>query len=246
LQAGPDFLTQAGGWREQLFKPVYDFDFFAVSHLVEQGFNPLSGLIGAFAMHSMSNGPEMLAGMVKIQDQNRFAEPFFGLQPWRFIIVTDDAIRRKLQPHSWDQPQITDCSHLVVFTIKKHLGEKEIDAHLQRVAEVRGVSVESLAPYRARILGHLVEGPHSLHINVWAWRQVYIALGNFMTCAAMLGVDTCPIEGFEPDKYDSILGLAKRNLAASVVCAAGYRAADDKYATLPKVRFDSSDLIERI
>lgn len=170
----------------------------------------------------------------------------FGLQPWKFIVVTDQAMKEKLVPASWNQRQLADCSHVVIFAIKKHVGTKEIDGFLRRVVQVRGVTLESLAAYRDLMLSHLVEGPESIHVNLWALRQVYIALGNFMTSAAMLGIDTCPIEGFEPAKYDKLLGLAKRDLAASVVCVAGYRAADDKYASLPKVRFNQEDVIERI
>ena len=76
--------------------------------------------------------------------------------------------------------------------------------------------------------------------------RLYVALGNFMTSAALIGIDTCPMEGFEPDKYDELLGLTERGLRATVACAAGYRAATDKYAGLPKVRFPASEVIVKI
>lgn len=170
----------------------------------------------------------------------------FGLQPWKFIVITDRAVKQKLVPVSWGQAQLIDCSHVVVFAIKKHLGVREIDEFLHRVCHVRKTSMEQLQGYRDLIMEHLVEGPHSMNINMWALHQAYIALGNLMTSAAMLGIDTCPIEGFEAPKYDKILGLAKRGLSAAVVCAAGYRAEDDKYARLPKVRFEKNEVIERI
>ena len=170
----------------------------------------------------------------------------FGLQPWKFLIITDPAIKQQLVPISWNQQQLADCSHVVVFVIKKHVGVREIDAFLHRIAEVRGVSVEVLAEYRSLMVSKLVDGSRSENISAWAFRQAYIALGNFMTSAAMLGIDTCPIEGFEAEKYDQLLGLAKRDLASAVVCVTGYRAADDKYATLAKVRFKNADVIERI
>ena len=170
----------------------------------------------------------------------------YGLQPWKFIVITDQATKEKLVPVSWNQQQLADCSHVVVFAIKKSMGEKDIDEYLERISDVRGVPVESLAPYRGMMVGDLIEGPRSLSINVWAWRQIYIALGNFMTCSAMLGIDTCPMEGLDPAKYDEILGLGKRGLATSVVCVTGYRAADDKYASLPKVRFEKDEVIEYV
>lgn len=168
----------------------------------------------------------------------------FGLQPWKFFVVNTPEIREKLVPASWNQRQIVDASHLLVFAIKKQLGHREIEAHIKRVAQVRNMALESLQPYQSLMLNKLVEGPISLNINAWAARQAYIALGNFLTSAAMIGVDTCAIEGLEPEQYDEILGLSKRNLATVVACAAGYRAGDDKYSNAPKVRFSQSEVIE--
>jgi len=168
----------------------------------------------------------------------------YGLQPWKFLVITDPALKAKLRPVSWNQAQVEDCSHYVVFLAKKDLGLPEIERFVDRMAEVRGVTRDSLEMYRGFMVGDLVEGPRSKRINEWAARQVYIALGNFMTAAAMLGVDTCPMEGLDPAKYDEILGLEGSGWATLCACPAGYRAADDKYATLPKVRFKPEDLIE--
>ncbi|MCG3146778.1 MAG: putative NAD(P)H nitroreductase YfkO [Verrucomicrobiae bacterium] len=170
----------------------------------------------------------------------------YGLQPWRFIVITDPATKEKLVPVSWGQRQVADASHLVVFTIKKNMSAADVDRHLERIAAVRGGTAQSLASFRKMMLSDVIEGPRSKIVNEWATRQVYIALGNFMTSAAMLGIDTCPLEGIEPEKYDAILGLPARGLATMVGCVAGYRAADDKYAALPKVRFPHEAVIERI
>ena len=94
-------------------------------------------------------------------------------------------------------------------------------------------------------MGDVVDGPRGQVALEWAARQAYIALGNFMTSAALVGVDTCPMEGFEPAKYDEILGLPAEGFRAVVACAAGYRSADDTYAALPKVRFPASELLDR-
>jgi len=117
---------------------------------------------------------------------------------------------------------------------------------VKRMAEVRGVAVDALARFRNGVVTDLVEGARAWTINTWASNQVFIALGNFMTSAALLGVDTCPMEGFEPAKYDALLGLGKRGLASTVVCAAGYRSPDCKYANFKKVRFPNDQVIERI
>ncbi|MDB5384617.1 MAG: nitroreductase [Planctomycetaceae bacterium] len=169
----------------------------------------------------------------------------FGLQPWKFVVVTDPALRQQLVAHSWRQSQVTEASHLVVLAIKKDLGEPEIDRYLARIAEVRAVALESLAGFRKMLIGSLVP-PKDFDINEWATRQAYIALGSFMTAAAVIGIDTCPMEGIDPAKYDQVLGLDTLGYATVVACPAGYRAHDDKYAAIPKVRFKTDDVILRI
>jgi len=169
-----------------------------------------------------------------------------GLQPWKFIVITDKEVRAKLLPHSWGQKQVTDCSHYVVFASIKKLSEADIDNYLSHSAKVRGSTLESLKGYRGMMVGDLIHGARSKIIGEWAARQAYIALGNFMTSAALLQVDTCPMEGFVPAQYDTILGLEARGLTASVCCAAGYRSDLDKYAHLPKVRYSSEQVVEHI
>ena len=168
----------------------------------------------------------------------------YGLQPWKFLVITDPALKAKLRPASWNQSQIEDCSHLVVFLGKEDITEADLDRFVARTAEVRGASLESLAGYKGFMMGDLVNGARHAVIGEWAARQVYIAFGNFMTAAALLGIDTCPIEGLEPAKYDGILGLKGTGFRTLAACPAGYRAADDKYASLAKVRYAAKDVIE--
>jgi nitroreductase len=160
-----------------------------------------------------------------------------GLQPWTFIVVKDPAVRAKLLPASWGQSQIVEASHLVVFASKSNLGESDLDAHLKRTAEVRGVAVEKLAGFRAMMVGLLMQGMDASGRSAWASNQVYIALGNLLTAAAVLGIDACPMEGIDRAQYDAILGLSQKGLASAMVATLGYRLATDKYATAPKVRF---------
>lgn len=168
----------------------------------------------------------------------------YGLQPWKFYVITDPAVKAKLPAHSWGQKQPLDCSHMVVLAIKADLPEEHIDRHVARTAEVRGQSVEALAGYKKMMMGSLSNPPFD--INEWAARQVYIALGQFMACAAVMGVDTCPMEGIDPAKYDEELGIAAQGYRTVVACAAGYRSPDDKHATSPKVRFKTEDVVQRI
>lgn len=168
----------------------------------------------------------------------------YGLQPYKFVVLTDPAIREQVRAVSWNQAQVTDCSHYVVLAIRKDMGEAWVDKFLARTAQVRGTTVESLAGYRGFIMGDLVNGARAAVVNDWAARQAYIAFGALMTAAAALGVDACPIEGMVPAKVDEILGLGSQGLASVAACALGYRAVDDKYASLPKVRFPVEELVE--
>jgi len=165
----------------------------------------------------------------------------FGLQPWRFLIVQDQELREKLVPHTWKQRQVAECSHLVVMAVKKAYSLDDLDAFIARMVEVRGGSAESLAGFRKMVAGTQEQGYMT---KEWAKMQAYIALGQFMASCALLGVDTCPMEGFVAAKYDELLGLEAQGLTTAVLCPTGYRHPDDRYAALPKIRFKASDVIE--
>lgn len=170
----------------------------------------------------------------------------YGLQPWKFLVITNQALREKLVPHSWNQKQVADCSHLVAILTKTKIDTADIDAWIARLAEVRGGTPEQLAGYRQIMLSDLIEGPRAQYAADWAARQAYIALGNLMTSAALLSIDTCPMEGFVPAKYDEILGIQHSEWTTTVLCPCGYRSSDDKNSKMIKVRFDSKKLIEQI
>jgi nitroreductase len=170
----------------------------------------------------------------------------YGMQPIKFLVITDPAVREKLVPVSWGQKQPAECSHYVVFAARTRNTEADVDHYLARIAEVRNSTIEAQAGFRKMLVGDVVHGPRGKRALDWATNQAYIALGNFMTAAALLGIDTCPMEGFEPEKYDEILGLPAQGYHAAVCCAAGYRSAEDKYAALPKVRFPASESIVHI
>lgn len=168
----------------------------------------------------------------------------YGLQPWKFLVITSATLKEELRPFSWNQSQITDCSHLVVFLRKREVSEADIQQLLQCTASTRGVTQESLTSYGDLIRKDLIEGPRSKAINAWSANQVYIALGNLLTSTAFIGIDSCPIEGFSPADYDRILQLEHTPYQSTVVCACGYRSEADRYGSLPKVRYPISELIE--
>jgi nitroreductase len=179
-----------------------------------------------------------------LEEAIRHSPSSYGLQPWKCLVISDAALRAKLRPAAYNQPQVTDASHLVVFCYKKTVTEADIDAYMKRIAEVRGIPIDSLAGMRGMMIGDLVHGPRHHVIDVWTSRQVYIALGTLLTSAALLGIDAGPMEGFDPKQFDEILGLSKHGLASVALCALGYRAADDPAAKHAKVRFPHEVLIE--
>jgi len=169
-----------------------------------------------------------------------------GLQPWKFIVVTDPAMREKLLPASYGQAQITDASHLVVFAAKKNFSEADVDAFIRHTAATRGVPVKSLAAYRDMLVGGIVKSMDEPARDAWARNQAYIALGNLLTSAALLGIDACPMEGFDRAQYDETLGLNAQGFASAVIATLGYRAASDQYATAPKVRFPKEQVFAHV
>ncbi len=158
-------------------------------------------------------------------------------------MITDPKTREKLLPATWNQRQVLDCSHYLVFTVNTTMTEAHIDKHVTRVIEVRGGTMEGLKRFRDTMIEDVITGARGAIAQQWATHQAYLALGNFITSAALMGIDTCPMEGFEPEKYDAILDLPAKGLTSVVCCAAGYRSANDKAAKQKKVRFPREHMI---
>lgn len=168
----------------------------------------------------------------------------YGLQPYKFIVVTDEALKEKLRPACYGQPQIVDSSHLVIFAAKTNLTDEFVEEYVERLQEVRGTPRDMIEDYIGMMKGTMKTlRDNGLEVS-WSQRQAYIALGFLLETAAVLGIDACPMEGFEVDKVNEILGL--EGYTASALCTLGYRAEDDWLASLEKVRFSEEKLIERI
>ncbi|MCB1065474.1 MAG: NAD(P)H-dependent oxidoreductase [Verrucomicrobiae bacterium] len=170
----------------------------------------------------------------------------YGLQPWKFFVITNQDLKDSLIPAAYNQRQVADCSHLVIMTVRTEMTEADVDRFVDFTAETRGMDRERLAGYRNLMVGDIVSGPRGKDAVGWAKLQSYIALGNFMTSAALLGIDTCPMEGFVPKAVDEALDLDEKGLTTAVLCPAGYRLPDDKYATTDKVRYPNAEVIQHI
>jgi nitroreductase len=170
----------------------------------------------------------------------------YNLQPWKLIVVENSAVRAQLQTHSWNQGQITGASHLVVFARRTEITEADVDRLTQQITSVRGTPPEKLAAYRQMMISGIVRGKGAQAQKDWASCQLYIALGQLMAVAAVLAIDTCPLEGIDPAKYDEVLDLKATGYETVVACALGYRSADDHYALAKKVRFATDEVVTQV
>ena len=177
----------------------------------------------------------------------RLSASSFGLQPWKFVVVTNPEIRAKLREAAWGQPQITDASELIVLCVRKNIDDSLVDTYMQSIAETRGVSVDDLKGFSDMIKGSINSRKNADEAKVsakeWAARQVYISLGTLLATAAHESLDACPMEGFDNKKFDEILGLEALGLESLVLAAVGFRLETDKMALVPKSRFSKEEVV---
>ncbi|MGB2925214.1 MAG: NAD(P)H-dependent oxidoreductase [Limnothrix sp.] len=175
----------------------------------------------------------------------RLTPSSFGLQPWEFVVVEKQEVLDQLVPFSWDQQQVSQSSYTFVLCRKESMNEEYVDRYIADLCEKRGMKVEDMGGFSKVIKDFLAQHSEEA-LNNWMSNQVYIALGQLMTVAASLKIDACPMEGFDSDEYDKLLGLKEKGLRSVVVCPIGYRSSDDKYATLTKIRWELDDVIVKI
>lgn len=158
-----------------------------------------------------------------ILEAGRRSPSSFGMEAWKFLVITNEALKAKLRPFCWDQVQITSCSHLVVVLAGIENAKVESGIPKQRFMR-REMPQEKLDFYMDIYAKHL-EKTLSSDENIYAWtsKQSYIALGNMMTAAAFIGIDSCPIEGFEKENVEKVLGLDTTKYQVAVIVPFGYR-----------------------
>lgn len=176
-----------------------------------------------------------------LKEAIRLSASSYGLQPYKVLIIENPELRAQLQPASWGQSQIVDASHLLVFANITNFGENEIDATINKMAITRNIPLESLQGYADFMKSKIVTLPEEVR-NTWTSKQTYLALGNLLNAAAELKIDVTPMEGFEPEKYNEILGLDKLGLNASLVATIGYRHEEDATQNYAKVRKSNEEL----
>lgn len=189
----------------------------------------------------------------KISDENiallkkaiQSAASSYGLQPYKVFFIENPEVRAQLQPAAWGQSQIVDASHLIVFASINKLDEAYIEAFVQNMATTRNLQVADLEGYATFMKGAILNMPED-KMATWTAKQTYIALGNLLTAAAELKIDVTPMEGFEPEKFNEILGFKERGLHATLVAPIGYRHAEDALQFAAKVRKSEEELFETI
>jgi len=176
-----------------------------------------------------------------LKEAIRLSSSSYGLQPYKVFIVENPELRAKLQPVAWGQSQIVEASHLFVFANIVNLGEKEINKYIATIAETRGIPAENISGYGDFMKSKIMSLPEDIKNN-WTSKQTYLALGNLLNAAAELQIDATPMEGFEPEKVNEILGLTKLGLNASLIATVGYRHEEDATQHNIKVRKSKQEL----
>ncbi|MFU2317258.1 NAD(P)H-dependent oxidoreductase [Rahnella sp. PCH160] len=182
----------------------------------------------------------------RIIEAVRLAPTSSGLQPFELFVITNPEVREKIRAVAWNQAQVTDCSHLLVFAAWDDITEERVNMMFDLTNEVRGFVNEGWENYRKMLLGIVAERGTEANYQAAA-RQAYIALGAALIAAAFEEVDATPMEGFDPSAVDEILGLKEKHLRSVIILPIGYRAEEgDWLVNLKKVRRSRENFVTEI
>ena len=181
-----------------------------------------------------------------ILEATRLSASSMGLQPYTLLVIENEEMKKQIQPVAYNQPQITEASHLLVFAAWENVTEQHVEDYINNIAATRGVTLESLEGFKASLM-NIVHGRTPEQKHEWAARQAYIAFGTAITAAALEAVDATPMEGFNPAAVDQILGLKEKGLRSVTILALGYRDTDKDYLVdAKKVRRSKDELILKV
>lgn len=159
----------------------------------------------------------------------------YGLQPLKLIVIQDKDLQARLMKASYNQKQVSTASHVLVICIEKNVGKEFIENYFKTVQDIRKTPAEVLNPFKESLIGNFEQKPVD-EVKIWATHQAYLVLGTLLTICAVEEIDSCPMEGFQSQKYDEILNLDEHGLESVLVLPVGYRASDDQFASFKKVR----------
>jgi nitroreductase len=178
-------------------------------------------------------------------DAIQLAPSSYGLQHYKVLVIENPEVRAKLREAAYGQPQITDASQLIVFAAEANMNEEYVKNFVDLIADTRNAPRESLGGLEGMLVG-AINGRTPEQRVLWAQKQAYIALGVLVAAAADQSIDAGPMEGFDPAKFDEILGLKEKGLTATVIAAVGFRSEEDAFSKLVKVRRPKSELFIHI
>jgi nitroreductase/dihydropteridine reductase len=206
----------------------------------------INALNWRYATKKMNGQKVEMEKVDAILEATRLSASSMGLQPYTILVIENDELKSKLLPLAYNQSQIVDGSHLVLFAAWSDVTEQHVEEYLQDIAATRNVTLESLSAFRASLMG-IVNGRTQQQKHEWAARQAYIAFGTAIAAAAVEEVDATPMEGFDAAAVDALLGLEDKGLRSVTILALGYRdSANDFMVNLKKVRRDKDKLILKV
>ncbi|MDC8004812.1 NAD(P)H-dependent oxidoreductase [Aureisphaera galaxeae] len=196
-----------------------------------------------YACKKFNPSKKLTEGQIQIlKDAFNLTATSYGLQPLKMLVISNPEIKEQLVPLSMDQPQVKDASHVLVLCRENGISPDYIKSHFNRVEDIRNTPREILDPFQEYLLDSFA-GKEAEEVSLWMSKQAYLALGNLLTVCALEGIDACPMEGFEPAKYDTLLGLKEMGLTSVLVLPVGYRADDDLFSELKKVRRGVAEVV---
>ncbi|GLX79628.1 NAD(P)H-dependent oxidoreductase [Thalassotalea insulae] len=204
--------------------------------------NLLSALNWRYAVRKFSAQKVPQDKITTLMEATRLSASSYGLQPYKVLVIKSHSIRQQLLAHSFGQDKVVNCSHLIVIASQTNIGDHTVDSYLDRYLATTKQPAESITGYSNHMKSSL-EKMTKQQQQEWAHQQSYIALGNLLTSAALLQIDSCPMTGFDRDGYDQVLNLKQQALTASIICALGYRDAQDLAASRTKVRLDYQEMV---
>ncbi len=180
--------------------------------------------------------------LANVLDAINLSPSSYGLQPYKVLVIEDKEVRAQLKDAAFNQSQVTDASQVIIFAAINNISEIHVDEFISRISSVTGAPIESLSEYEG-MMKNKIGSTNKENLFTWASKQCYIALGFLLTTCAHLKIDACPMEGFNPNEFDNILGLKEKNLNSVVMATIGFRSDGDKYQHNPKVRKELDNLI---
>lgn len=166
----------------------------------------------------------------------------YGLQPIKLVVISNKTLQADLVQHSMNQKQVAQASHVLVFCTVNTIDDTYIETYFKRVKTLRDTPDDILNPFKNYLINDF-ENKTKEEILNWSIKQAYLAMGNLLTVCAVEEIDACPMEGFSPKEYDAFLNLKDHGLSSVLVMPIGYRAEDDMFAGLNKVRKDIKESV---